>query len=52
MQTIGCGHLAKLYFHWSKPWWAPGEGGMTLAWSNQVSKAYIVYEGTFLQLQI
>lgn len=34
MQALGCGHVAKLYLEWRHPWWAVGEGGINLAWTN------------------
>ena len=36
LKTVGCGHMAKLYLEWAPTaWWAPGEGGLTLAWTNE-----------------
>eukprot|EP00095_Tigriopus_kingsejongensis_P004146 maker-scaffold703_size109190-snap-gene-0.19 protein:Tk04146 transcript:maker-scaffold703_size109190-snap-gene-0.19-mRNA-1 annotation:"peroxisomal n1-acetyl-spermine spermidine oxidase" len=33
ISSIGCGNLAKIFLQWEHAWWAPGEGGITLAWS-------------------
>jgi hypothetical protein len=35
LHTIGCGHLSKIFLSWSNPWWASGEGGITLAWTQR-----------------
>ncbi len=32
MQRVGVGHLAHLHLEWESPWWARGEGGLSLAW--------------------
>ncbi len=32
MQRVGVGHLAHLHLEWERPWWARGEGGLSLAW--------------------
>ncbi|TRY68923.1 hypothetical protein TCAL_05228 [Tigriopus californicus] len=35
VQSIGCGHMSKIFLEFLSPWWAPGEGGITLAWTNE-----------------
>ena len=50
MQAIGCGHIAKLFLQWTSPWWAPGEGGITLAWNSAEMKARILPRDWFLYI--
>lgn len=35
IEDMGMGQVSKMYFEWSAPWWAPGEGGIQLAWPSQ-----------------
>lgn len=35
IQSIGCGHISKIFLEFLSPWWASGEGGITLAWTNE-----------------
>lgn len=42
VQAIGCGHVTKLALHWRQPWWAKGEGNLTLAWSNDEMRARVL----------
>ena len=39
IENIGCGKYSKIYLEWHEPWWAPGEGGIQLAWPGQSSKS-------------
>ena len=32
IQNIGSGQMGKILLEWQSPWWAPGEGGIQLAW--------------------
>lgn len=34
IDNLGMGQISKLFFEWSEPWWAPGEGGLQLAWPS------------------
>ena len=38
IHNIGSGNYAKIYLEWEDPWWAPGEGGIQLAWPEQSSR--------------
>ena len=37
ISNIGSGKYAKIFLEWEDPWWAPGEGGIQLAWPEQSS---------------
>ncbi|XP_014241887.1 peroxisomal N(1)-acetyl-spermine/spermidine oxidase-like [Cimex lectularius] len=34
INKIGVGHINKVYFEYSSPWWSPGSGTIKLAWSG------------------
>lgn len=37
IENVGFGQLAKIYLYWKDPWWAPGEGGIQLAWPSDIN---------------
>ena len=37
IENLGFGQLAKMYLYWKDPWWAPGEGGIQLAWPSDAN---------------
>ena len=47
---MSCGHVAKIFLEWRSPWWAMGEGGITLAWSNEEIKSRVLPKDWFLYI--
>lgn len=34
LRNLGAGQMGKIFLEWTSPWWAPGEGGIQLAWPD------------------
>jgi hypothetical protein len=57
MQSLGVGHVSKIYLEWQEPWWAAGEGGISLAWSDaemrnrQLPRDWFQYISNFSEVE-
>ncbi len=57
LHRVGVGHLAKLHLEWERPWWARGEGGLSLAWdptemkTRRLPRDWVRWVGGFSEVE-